>query len=139
MYMRLVEQRREVLLAALLRKAQQEGLPMAELAQQLDLPEDQLAAFVFGIERVENISRETARAAAAYLGWPVIGVWFAAGAVRLEDFFTPQTLQQAVGRARARWPALHTGTALCAVLALTFTNEELLPRHILRATVDERL
>lgn len=139
MYLRLVEQRRELLLVALLRRAQHQGLTMAELAESLNLSEDRLMALVFGIERVENIGADAARTMAWYLDWPVVGVWLAAGALRLEDFFTPETLQQTVERARARWPALRAGTALCAVFALALTNEELLPRHVLRATVDDRL
>ena len=139
MYSRLVEQRRETLLVALLRRAQQQGSSMTELAEQLDMSEDQLSALVFGIDRVENISCETVRAIAAYLGWPAVGVWFASGALRLEDFFTPETLRQAVDRACGRWPTLCSGTALCAVLALVLADDALLPRDVLRAIVDDRL
>lgn len=130
-----VLQRREVLLIALVRRAQQDGLSQQALALELQVSVQYLSDLLLGCERVECIDAELAQAMAAFLGWPVIFVWLAAGAVRLQDFFTDVNLEQKFAHARARWPELHDGSAVCAVLALLLCGEEVVSRKYLRAVV----
>ena len=131
MYLDVVLQRRELLLIALLRKAQEQRLTTAQLAVQLDLSEEQLFSLVLGVSRVERIGADTAGAMAAYLEWPVVGVWFASGALRLEDFFTAETLEQAHADACSKWPQLKTASELCAVLALVVSADKVLSQEYL--------
>lgn len=126
-------QRREVLLIALVRQAQQEGLSQQALAQELQVSVQYLHDLLHGCQRVECIDAELAQCIAAFLQWPVIFVWLAAGAIRLEDFFTEASLKQKVADACARWPQLQEDSALCAVLALLLSGEEVVSRRYLRA------
>ena len=131
-------ERREALLTALTEKASREGTKGPQLAEQLGLTEQDLLELLLGIQRIEEISEDLVQVIAHYLKWPVIAVRFSSGALRLEDFFTPETLSQAVQKAKTRWPELEQSSELTAVFALVLAGQEVVPGNAMRRWMTER-
>ena len=124
--------RRETLLIAIVSESDTRDFSEQVLAQQLEISESYLGELFCGASRVEDITRETAQSIAAFLGWPLIYAMMAAGQVRLEDFFTEETLEQVFADACKHWPELTDSPSLCAVLALMHKNETVVKRNSLR-------
>ena len=130
-----VQRRREPLLVAIVRKAAAQDLPYTEVAQALDITPGHLAQLLTGLRRVDHIGSELAERMADWLRTSKLLVLFASGQVRLEDFYTPAMLKDAVARARTEWPQLPGTSPLTAVMALTLAGRHLLPRAYLRELV----
>lgn len=90
---RTVEGKRNLLLEALVRKANAEGQQLASLAKSLGVTYGYIAQLRNGHRFTEHISDKFARSCARYLCVPAITVKLLAGRVRPEDFVVPAELE----------------------------------------------
>lgn len=76
------------LLAMIYTEANNRGIPLKELADELGVTYGYIAQLRAGVREVRHISDEFATAAAKFLGCPRIDVLLAAGRVKREDFLS---------------------------------------------------
>ncbi|WP_018234142.1 helix-turn-helix domain-containing protein [Thioalkalivibrio thiocyanodenitrificans] len=82
------------LLAMLFQKANERGLSLRELADELNVTYGYLSQLRTGIRQITAISDEFATSCAAFLGMPRISILLAAGRVTTADFTeSPQTFE----------------------------------------------
>ena len=86
---------RDTLLVWIADAAMARKLDLVGLARVLDLPTSYLRQLYAGVRQVQFISDDVAGAFGHFLGLPVIVVLCAAGALRLEDFYSDAELNMA--------------------------------------------
>lgn len=93
--LKLVRARREVLLCWLADRAIAEGMSLNDLGAETGVPANYLRLLYMNRRQVKFLSNDVAQAFAHFLGVSVIQVRFAAGEIRLDDFYTEDGIEEA--------------------------------------------